>query len=109
MSTGVISTGFIPIHHIRIGDNNGANSGNYDDSDNSIVSSSYSLYFGRTTKQTKEKILQQRVVCVKKKLGPKDSTYHNIHHTNVTNVTLQTFDAAYHSFPKNSEGGVWVK
>ena len=46
----VIPTGVIPIHHIRVGNGNGAGSRNDDDADDSIVSSSSSLYWGRTTK-----------------------------------------------------------
>ena len=83
-STGVISTGVIPIHHIRAGDGNGNVRGNADDADNIIVSSSSSSYWGRTTKLKKEEILQKCVVCVKSKRGPKGSRGSDIHHTNAT-------------------------
>ena len=56
--SGVISTGVIPGHHICFGDGDGADSGNADDSEDSIVSSSSLSYWGETTKQTKEEILQ---------------------------------------------------
>ena len=72
-STGVIYTGVIPIHHTRVGDVDGAGSENADNSDDSTVSSSSLSYWGRTTKQTKEEILQQRVVCVNNKRGPECS------------------------------------
>ena len=69
--SGVISTVGIPIHHIHVGDGDVADSGNANDSNYSIVSSSSSSYWKSTTKQMKEEILQWRVMCVKNKCGPK--------------------------------------
>ena len=71
--SSVISTGVIPIHHIRVGDGDGADSDNANNSDDAIVFSSSLSYWGRTNKQTKEEILLQCVVCVKNKRGPKVS------------------------------------
>ena len=87
-STGVISTGVTPIHHICVDYGDGVGSGNAEDSDNSIVSSSSSSYRGRTTKQMKEDIFQQCVVCAKNKRGPKGSRERNIHHSNTTKSLL---------------------
>ena len=56
--SGVISKVVIPIHHIHVGDGDVADSGNANDSDDSIVSSSSSSYWKSTTKQMKEEILQ---------------------------------------------------
>ena len=103
-STGVIYTEVIPIHHIRVGDGDGAGSGNADNADNSIVSSPSSLYWGRTTKRTKEDILQLRVVCAKNKRWPKGSRERKIHHANATKTLSQTFGAAKHFISKNLEG-----
>ena len=73
--SGVIYTGVITIHHIRVGDGDGdgADSYNTNNAGDCIVSPSSSSYWGRTTNQTKEEILQRRVMCVKKKRGPEGS------------------------------------
>ena len=109
ISTGVrsvvISTVVIPIQHIHIGDGNGTDSGNANNADNYTVLSSSSLYWRRTTKQTKEYILRRRVVCVKNKRVPGGSRECEIHHTNTTKALSQNFGAANHFFLKNLEGG----
>ena len=104
VSSGVIYTGFITIHHINVVDGNVANSGNVNDADNSIVWSSSLSYWWRTTKQTKEEILQHRVVCVKKKRDPEGSRKRDIHHANATKVISQTFGSRNYFVPKNLEG-----
>ena len=69
---GASTTSAIPVHHIHVGEGDDIGSGNgADNDDNSIVFSFSSLYWGRTTKQTKEEILQHRVLCVKIERGPK--------------------------------------
>ena len=103
-STGIISTGVITIHHIHIGDGNGTSGGKTDNADDSIFSSSYFSYWGRTTKQTKEDILQRYVVCAKTKRAPKGSRERNIHHAKATKALSQTFGGANQFLPKNSEG-----
>ena len=102
---GVASTtGDIPTHHICIGDRNDAISGNgAENSDNSIILSSSLSYWSRTTKRMKDKILQRRVVCVKRKRAPKGSKERDIHHGNATQAPPQTFGAAKHFVPNNSE------
>ena len=100
----VWNTGVITIHHIRVGDGNGAGSGNADDDDNSIVLSSSSSYWVRTTNRTKEEILQQCVVCVNNKRDPKGSRERNIHHAKALKDILQTFGAEEHFLHKNLEG-----
>ena len=102
---GVISTGVILIHHICVGGGDGAISGNADDANYSIVSSSSLLYLRITINQTKEDILQRRVVCVKKKYAPKGPRECDIHHTKATKALSQTFGVAKHFVTKNSEGG----
>ena len=105
-STGVIYTGVISIHHICVGDGNGdgAGSSNVDDANNYIVSSSSLLYWGRTTKQTKEEIFQQCVVCVKNKRGPEGSRERKIHHAKSTKALSHTFGAVKKFSPKSLEG-----
>ena len=51
VSIVVIYTGVIPIHHICVGDDDSVSSGNTDNADSSIVSSSSSSYWGITTKR----------------------------------------------------------
>ena len=102
--SGVISTEIIPIHHIFVGDGNDADIGKDNNAENYIFSSSSLSYWLSTTKRTKEKILQQRVVCVKNKCGPKDSWECNIHHSKSTKALSQTFGSVKHFVPKNSEG-----
>ena len=103
---GASTTGAIPIYHICIGEGNNVGSSNGSgNADDSIVASSSSSYWGRTTKRTKEDILQCRVVCVKSKRGPKGSGERDINHANVTKALSQTFGAVKHFVPKKSEGG----
>ena len=101
--SGIISTGVILIHPIRVGDGGGAYRGNANYSEDSIVSSSSLLYWRRTTKQTKEEILQRCVVCVKNKRVPEGSRERNIHYANAMDAMFQTFGSANHFLPKNSE------
>ena len=103
---GGASTGVITIQHIRFGDgdDNGAGSSKSGNANDLIVLSSSSLYWGITTKKTKEDIPQQRVVCVKNKCVPEGSRYHDIHHANATEELSQTFGAANRFLPKNLEG-----
>ena len=105
--SGVISTGIIFIHYIRVGDGNGAcsvNADDADDDDNSVVSSTSSSYWGRTTKRMKEEILQRNLMCVKNKRGPEGLRERGIHHANETKAQSHTFGAAKHFVPKNLEG-----
>ena len=90
---GVASNkGAIPTHNIRVGEGDDVGSGNGADIyDNSILLSSSLFYLVRTTKQTREEILQHRVVCVKRKHGPEGSRERNIHHSNATKALLQIF------------------
>ena len=100
------TTGAIPVHHILVGEGDDVGRGNVtNDSDNFIVSSSYSLYWGRTTKQTKEEILHRHLVCVKSKRCSKGSMERDIHRANAMNALLQTFGAVKYLVPKKSEGG----
>ena len=101
---GVISKGVIPIRHICVSDEDGADSGNSNDADNTIISSLSLLYWGRTTKRTKEEILQRHVVCVKDKHVPEGSRERKIRHANAMKVISQTFVSANNFVPKNSEG-----
>ena len=107
--TCIISTGVIPIHHIRVDDGDGAGSRNTDsengdDAENSVLLSSSSSYWGRTTKLTKDEIPQQRVVCVKSKRGYKVSSNHNLNHANAEKALSQNFGAAKKFVPNNPEG-----
>ena len=86
---GASNTGAIPIHHICVGEGDNVGSGNgSDDDEKYIMSSSSSSYWGQTTKQTKEEILQRHVVLVKIKRVPKVSMERNIHHANATKALL---------------------
>ena len=49
-------------------------------------------------------IPQRHVECVKNKRAPKISREREIHHVNTTKALSQTFGAAKHFIPKNSEG-----
>ena len=49
-------------------------------------------------------IPQRHVECVKNKRVPKSSREREIHHVNTTKALSQTFGAAKHFIPKNSEG-----
>ena len=80
--SGVISTGFIKIHHICVGGGNCSDSGNAKNAEDSIVLSSSLSYWGMTTNRMKEEILQQHMVCVIKKSGPKGSRELDTHHDN---------------------------
>ena len=105
--SGVISTGIIFIHYIRVGDGNGAcsvNADDADDDDNSVVSSTSSSYWGRTTKRMKEEILQRNLMCVKNKRGPEGSRERDIHHSNAKKALSQTFEATKHFVPKSFKG-----
>ena len=85
------STGVIPIHHISVGDGDGAGSGNADNADNYIVSSSSSPYWSRTTKWTKEETVKWHVICANNKRRPEGSRERNIHHDKVTKELSQTW------------------
>ena len=61
-------------------------------------------YWGRAAKRTKEEILNCRVVCLKNKWGLEGSRERDVHHSNATRALAQTFGAAKHFVPKNSEG-----
>ena len=103
---GESTTGAITIHHIHIGNGYDSGSGNgAEDADNYIVSSSSPSYWGCTTKQKNEDILQHRVVCVKRKRVPEDYNERDIHHGNATKALFQTFGAAEQFVPKNLDGG----
>ena len=103
---GAYKTGDINIHHINVGDGDDYVRGNgADNSDNSIVLSSSFLYWGHTTKITKEEILQRCVVCVKSKRDSEGLRERGIKHSNATKVLSQTFGAANKLPPKKSEGG----
>ena len=65
---------------------------------------SSSTYWGRAAKRTKEEILNCRVVCLKSKRGLEGSRERDVHHSNATRALAQTFGAAKHFVPKNSEG-----
>ena len=104
---GESTTADIPIHHIRVGEGDDVGSGNgSDDAANSIFLSSSSLYWGQTTKQTKEDIIRHRLVRVKIKSGPEGSREHYIHYPKATKLLLHTFGDVKHFVPKSSEGGL---
>ena len=103
---GSSTTGAIPIRHIHVGGGNDSGSGNGADNTDGFIVLSYSLsYWRRTTNQTKEDILQHRVVCVKSERGPEGLRELDIHHSNSTKVLSQDLGDVKHFVTKNLEGG----
>ena len=101
----VYFTGAITIHNICVGEgDDNARINRADNADNSIVSSSSSSYWGRTTNQTKEDILQRCVLCIKSKCDPESSREHNIHHANTTKALSQSSDAVKNFISIKLEG-----
>ena len=93
------------MQHIHVCNVNGADSGNANNDDNPIVSSSSFSYLGRITKRTKDDIVQHCVVCVKNKRDPKGSRERSIHHDNKTKALSKTSGTPNYFVPNNLEGG----
>ena len=93
------TTGAITNHNVCFGgDKDTVSRNGPDDADDSIVLSSSLPYWGRTTKQVKDDILQRHVVYIKSKHVPKVLRERDIHHGNAMKAIFQTFGAAEHFF-----------
>ena len=66
-----------------------------------ITMSGAQAYFGRSSKKTKQKVLERKVICEKRDWGKPGSCERDNHHAAATVALLYKFGSVKHFVPRN--------